>query len=54
VNADIPPDITMHFVDESDEKAAPIGGKGIGELGATGIAAARRANVYLLTVLMSG
>jgi xanthine dehydrogenase YagR molybdenum-binding subunit len=40
VNADIPPDITVHFVDEIDEKAGPIGGKGIGELGATGVAAA--------------
>jgi xanthine dehydrogenase YagR molybdenum-binding subunit len=40
VNADIPSDITVHFVEEVDEKAGPIGGKGIGELGATGIAAA--------------
>jgi xanthine dehydrogenase YagR molybdenum-binding subunit len=40
VSADIPADITVHFVDEIDEKAAPIGGKGIGELGATGVAAA--------------
>ncbi len=40
VNADIPSDITVHFVDEVDEKASPIGGKGIGELGATGVAAA--------------
>jgi xanthine dehydrogenase YagR molybdenum-binding subunit len=40
VNADIPADITVHFVDEIDEKASPIGGKGIGELGATGVAAA--------------
>ena len=40
VNADIPTDITVHFVDEIDEKASPIGGKGIGELGATGVAAA--------------
>jgi xanthine dehydrogenase YagR molybdenum-binding subunit len=40
VNADIPADITVHFVDEIDEKAGPIGGKGIGELGATGVAAA--------------
>jgi xanthine dehydrogenase YagR molybdenum-binding subunit len=40
VNADIPSDITVHFVEEIDEKAGPIGGKGIGELGATGVAAA--------------
>ncbi|HEY2102633.1 MAG TPA: molybdopterin cofactor-binding domain-containing protein, partial [Chthoniobacterales bacterium] len=40
VNADIPADMTVHFVDEIDEKAGPIGGKGIGELGATGVAAA--------------
>ena len=40
VNADIPSDITVHFVDEIDEKASPIGGKGVGELGATGVAAA--------------
>lgn len=40
VHADIPADITIHFVDEVDEHASPIGGKGIGELGATGVAAA--------------
>jgi xanthine dehydrogenase YagR molybdenum-binding subunit len=40
VNADIPSDITIHFVDEVDEHASPIGGKGIGELPATGVAAA--------------
>jgi len=40
VNADIPPDITIHFVDEVDEHACPIGARGIGELGATGVAAA--------------
>jgi xanthine dehydrogenase YagR molybdenum-binding subunit len=40
VNADIPSDITIHFVDEVDEHASPIGGKGIGELPVTGVAAA--------------
>jgi xanthine dehydrogenase YagR molybdenum-binding subunit len=40
VNADIPGDITIHFVDEFDEHAGPLGAKGIGELGATGVAAA--------------
>jgi xanthine dehydrogenase YagR molybdenum-binding subunit len=40
VNADIPSDITIHFVDEIDPHAGPLGAKGIGELGATGMAAA--------------
>jgi xanthine dehydrogenase YagR molybdenum-binding subunit len=40
VNADIPGDITVHFVDEVDERASPIGGKGTGELPAMGVAAA--------------
>jgi xanthine dehydrogenase YagR molybdenum-binding subunit len=40
VNADIPADIDVAFVEEVDEHASPIGGKGIGELGATGIDAA--------------
>jgi xanthine dehydrogenase YagR molybdenum-binding subunit len=40
VNADIPSDISIHFVDEVDDKASPIGGKGVGELGATGVAPA--------------
>jgi xanthine dehydrogenase YagR molybdenum-binding subunit len=40
VNADIPPEIDVAFVDEFDSNAGPIGAKGIGELGATGVAAA--------------
>jgi xanthine dehydrogenase YagR molybdenum-binding subunit len=40
VNADIPPAIDVGFVDEFDANASPIGAKGIGELGATGVAAA--------------
>jgi xanthine dehydrogenase YagR molybdenum-binding subunit len=40
VNADIPANIDVAFVDEVDEHASPIGGKGIGELGATGVDAA--------------
>jgi xanthine dehydrogenase YagR molybdenum-binding subunit len=40
VNADIPSDIDVSFIDEFDEHASPIGAKGIGELGATGVAAA--------------
>jgi xanthine dehydrogenase YagR molybdenum-binding subunit len=46
VNADIPSDITIHFVDEFDPHASPIGGRGIGELGATGVAAAVANAVY--------
>lgn len=41
VNADIPTGaLEAYFVDEFDEHASPIGAKGIGELGATGVAAA--------------
>jgi xanthine dehydrogenase YagR molybdenum-binding subunit len=40
VNADIPSDIDVGFVDEFDEHASPIGARGIGELGGTGVAAA--------------
>jgi xanthine dehydrogenase YagR molybdenum-binding subunit len=40
VNADIPSGIQVHFVDEFDAISGPLGGKGIGELGATGVAAA--------------
>ena len=40
VNADIPSTIDVAFIDEIDEFASPIGGKGIGELGATGVDAA--------------
>ena len=39
-NADIPPRIDVGFIDEYDAKSGPLGGKGIGELGATGVAAA--------------
>lgn len=46
VNADIPTDITIHFVDEYDEHASVIGARGIGELGATGVDAAVAAAVY--------
>jgi xanthine dehydrogenase YagR molybdenum-binding subunit len=49
VNADIPADITVHFVDELDELASPIGGRGIGELGATGVAAAVANAVFAAT-----
>lgn len=40
VQADIPPDIDVAFIDEFDGNAGPTGAKGIGELGATGVAAA--------------
>jgi xanthine dehydrogenase YagR molybdenum-binding subunit len=40
VHADIPSEIMIHFVDEVDELASPLGARGIGELGATGVAAA--------------
>jgi xanthine dehydrogenase YagR molybdenum-binding subunit len=40
VNADIPSHIDVAFIDEIDEHASPIGGKGLGELGATGVDAA--------------
>lgn len=40
VNADIPGDITIHFVDEYDRHASAIGAKGLGEFGSVGIDAA--------------
>jgi xanthine dehydrogenase YagR molybdenum-binding subunit len=40
VNADIPPAIDIAFIDEFDARSGPLGAKGIGELSATGIAAA--------------
>jgi xanthine dehydrogenase YagR molybdenum-binding subunit len=40
VNADIPAEIDVSFVDEVDHNAGPLGAKGIGELSATGVAAA--------------
>jgi xanthine dehydrogenase YagR molybdenum-binding subunit len=46
VNADIPADIDVSFVDEFDPHASPIGARGIGELGATGVAAAVANAVY--------
>ena len=46
VNADIPADIQIHFVDEFDPHASLIGARGIGELGATGVAAAVCNAVY--------
>jgi xanthine dehydrogenase YagR molybdenum-binding subunit len=46
VNAHIPTDIQVHFVDEFDAHASPTGARGIGELGTTGVAAAVANAVY--------
>jgi xanthine dehydrogenase YagR molybdenum-binding subunit len=46
VNADISTGIQVHFVDEFDAHASPTGARGIGELGATGVAAAVANAVY--------
>lgn len=46
VNADIPTAIDVDFIDEYDPHASPIGARGIGELGATGVAAAIANAVY--------
>lgn len=48
VNADVP-DLDVSFVDEFDAAASPIGAKGIGELGATGVSAAIANAVYNAT-----
>jgi xanthine dehydrogenase YagR molybdenum-binding subunit len=40
VNADIPSDIDVGFIDEFDEHVGPVAGKGIGELSPTGVDAA--------------
>jgi len=46
VNADIPSNIQIAFVDEVDPHSSPMGGRGIGELGASGVAAAVANAVY--------
>jgi xanthine dehydrogenase YagR molybdenum-binding subunit len=43
------PSIEIHFVDEKDEHVDPIGAKGIGEVGMTGVAAAIANAVYHAT-----
>jgi xanthine dehydrogenase YagR molybdenum-binding subunit len=48
VNPDIPP-IDCFFVPEKDERVNPLGVKGIGELGNTGIAGAIANAVYHAT-----
>jgi xanthine dehydrogenase YagR molybdenum-binding subunit len=40
VNADIPSDITIHFVEKIDDEASVIGAKSICELARTGVDAA--------------
>jgi xanthine dehydrogenase YagR molybdenum-binding subunit len=42
----MPTNIQVHFVDEFDAHASPTGARGIGELGATGVAAAVADAVY--------
>ncbi|MDZ7884631.1 MAG: xanthine dehydrogenase family protein molybdopterin-binding subunit [Mycobacterium sp.] len=46
VNADIPADLDVSFIDEYDDAASLIGARGIGELGATGVDAAVSAAVH--------
>lgn len=48
VNADVPP-IDILFIDEKDSLVDPIGAKGIGEIGMTGVAAAIANAVYHAT-----
>jgi xanthine dehydrogenase YagR molybdenum-binding subunit len=48
VNADVP-DIDVFFADERDEHVNPIGVKGLGEIGTTGVAAAVANAVYHAT-----
>ena len=48
VNADIG-QLEAYFIDEVDPHASPLGAKGIGELGATGVAAAVANAVYHAT-----
>jgi xanthine dehydrogenase YagR molybdenum-binding subunit len=49
VNADIPGEITVHFVEEFDPHASALGARGLGELGATGVAAAAANAVFAAT-----
>jgi xanthine dehydrogenase YagR molybdenum-binding subunit len=40
VCADVPPDLQVHWFDDPDPQAGPLGAKGIGEIGIVGTAAA--------------
>jgi xanthine dehydrogenase YagR molybdenum-binding subunit len=48
VNADVP-DIDVHLIEERDEHVNPLGLKGVGEIGITGVAAAIANAVYHAT-----
>jgi len=48
VNADIP-QIQVSFIDKPDPQISPLGARGIGEIGITGIAAAIANGVYHAT-----
>jgi len=49
VNADIPPNIDVFFIDEHDSHASKTGARGIGELGEVGVAAAITNAIYHAT-----
>jgi xanthine dehydrogenase YagR molybdenum-binding subunit len=49
VAADTPPHLNLSFVDEPDPNLAPHGGRGVGEIGVTGIQAAVANAVYHAT-----
>lgn len=49
VNADIPPDVEVLWTDLPDPHIGPLGGRGIGEIGITGVAAAVANAVYNAT-----
>jgi xanthine dehydrogenase YagR molybdenum-binding subunit len=49
VNADIPRDIDVFFVDEHDQYASKIGARGVGEVGEVGVAAAIANALYHAT-----
>jgi xanthine dehydrogenase YagR molybdenum-binding subunit len=49
VNADMPPQIEILWTDKPDPHIGPLGGRGIGEIGITGVAAAIANAVYNAT-----
>lgn len=48
VNADVP-EIEVHFIDKPDLELNPLGARGLGEIGMTGVAAAIANAVYHAT-----
>src|ERR1700730_4417143 len=48
VNSDVP-DIDVSFIDEPDQNFNPVGARGVGEIGITGVAAAIANAVYHAT-----